>query len=186
MCFLVRLSRDGPYFRCSKRVRKSPPDEPVGKNWCQTDIVSLRGGDRGEAQTKTTTRRAAMDSQSAIEIVVQGSCVAVNQQMRNCKQVSFRLSACRAARPRSLGPPLQSRRFPSFPVVSRRFSSFLVVSRAFRLGSASISGSLTPRSCKAGPIQAEWPQRRAPRQECGAPLATFNCFQITIAPNCPW
>jgi len=60
--------------------------------------VSLRGGDRGEAKTKTTTRRAATDSQSAIEFVVQGSCVAANQQMRNCKQVSFRWSACPAAR----------------------------------------------------------------------------------------
>ena len=69
---------------------------------------------------------------------------------------------------------------PSFPLVSTRFSSFLVVSRAFRLGSASISGSLPPRSCKAGPIQEEWLQRRTPPHECGEPLATFKCFQITI------
>jgi len=87
--------------------------------------VSLRGGGRGEVKTKTTTRRAAADSQSAIEFVVQGSCVAANQQMQNCKQVSFRWSACPAARPRLLRPPLQSRRLPSFPPVFRRFSSFL-------------------------------------------------------------
>jgi len=46
--------------------------------------VSLRGGDRGEAKTKTTTRRAATNSQSAIEFVVQGSCVASIKQMQNC------------------------------------------------------------------------------------------------------
>jgi len=74
----------------------------------------------------------------------------------------------------------------SFPFVSLRFSSFAVVSWAFRLGSASISVSLPPRSCKASPIQAEWPQRHAPRDECRARLATFESFQITIGPNRAW
>jgi len=106
--------------------------------------VSLREGDRGEAKTKTTTRRAATDSQSAIEFVVQGSCVAANQQMRNCKQVSFTSDGRRVQRPdqgRS-GPhcsPVVSARFPPFLVVSRRFSGVRLWIRVdFRLFAASV------------------------------------------------
>jgi len=66
---------------------------------------------------------------------------------------------------------------PSFPLFSPRFSSFLVVSQAFHLGSASISGTSPPQSCKAGPIQAERPRGRARRQECGASDGPSNLFK---------
>jgi len=66
-----------------------------------------------------------MHSQSVIKFLVQASGVAADQQMRNGNHVSFRQTPCPEARPRSLGPPLHSRRFPSFPVVSSCFSSLL-------------------------------------------------------------
>ena len=100
----------------------------------------MRRCDRSHMQKATADEDdgtpVKMHSQSAIEVLVQGSGIAANQQMRNCNNVSFRQTACSEARPRSLGPPLHSRRFPSFPFVS---PSFLVVSQAFRLGSASIA-----------------------------------------------
>jgi len=87
------------------------------------------GGGRGVAKTNTTTRekqKTAKDSQSAIECDVRGSSLSANQRVRTCKQVSFGHTACPVARPRSFGPPVQTRRFSSSPVVSPRFSSFLL------------------------------------------------------------
>jgi len=71
-------------------------------------------------------------------------------------------------------------------VVSRGFSSFHVASRAFRFESASKAGPSPRQSCKAGPIQAEWVQRPAPRHQCGGRRATFELFRVTIGPTRPW
>jgi len=84
------------------------------------------GGTGARRRRRRQRTEKQQKSQSLNNFAVQGSCGAANQQMRNCKQVSLRQSACTAARPRPFGPQLQSRRFPSFPVVSRRFSPFLV------------------------------------------------------------
>jgi len=83
------------------------------------------GGGQGRGEEEDNSTREATDSHSAIEFDVPGSSVSAHQHVRNCKQVSFGQTACPVARPTSFGPPLQTRRFPSFPVASPRFSSFL-------------------------------------------------------------
>ena len=113
-------------------------------NCCDT-----RGGGQGRGKDEDNHTRETTDSQSAIDFYVRGWGVSADQQVRNCKQVSFGQTARPVARPKSFGPPLQTRRFPSFPVVARSFSSFLVVSRAFRIRSASNAGFEPPQSCKA-------------------------------------
>jgi len=81
------------------------------------------GGGQGRGKDEDDNTREETDKQSAIEFGVRGSSVSVNQQVRNCKQVSFGQTACPVARPRSFGPPF------CIPVVSLRFQSFLGVSR---------------------------------------------------------
>ena len=144
------------------------------------------GGGQGRGEDEDNNTRAATNSQSAIQFYARGCSVAANQHVRTCKPVSFGQRTCPVARPNSLGPPAQTCRFPSFPIVSRHFLSHLIVSQAFRLGSASIAGTSPAQSGKAGPIQANWPQRREGRQECGAPDATLNCFQVKFGRHSPW
>jgi len=72
---------------------------------------------------------------------------------------------------------------PSFPFLSRRSSSFFVVFRAFRIRSASNSGSGPPQSFKAGPIRAETTQRQAPRQERDDLSTTLKSFQDRFGQN---
>ena len=99
---------------CCRGLRKEP-------NCCDT-----WGGGHGHGEDKDNNTREATDSQSAIECDVRGSSVSANQQVRNCKQVSFGHTACPVAQPRSFGPLMQTCRFPSFPVISPCFSSFLL------------------------------------------------------------
>jgi len=83
------------------------------------------GGGQGRGEDDDNGTREATDSQSAIEFAVRGSSVSSNQQVPNCKQVSFGQTACPVARSKSFRPALQTHRFLSFPVFSPRFSSFL-------------------------------------------------------------
>jgi len=143
------------------------------------------GGGQRRGENEGNDMQAAADCQSAIVFYVRGSRVAASQRVRNCEQASFGQTACPVARPRSFGPPLQTRRFPSFSFVFRRFSSFLVVSPALRLCSASNVGSGPPQNFKAGPRHAETSQRQAPRQERDDPATTSKSFQARFAPNRP-
>jgi len=139
------------------------------------------GGGTGERRRRRRQRSEQQQTANErLKSVVRGSCVAANQQIRNCKWVPLRQSAWPAARPNSIGPPLESRCFPSILVDSRRFSSILFVSPAFRLEFASYAGSSPPQSCKETPIQEEWPSRLPPRHECGARRATLKTYQVAI------
>jgi len=83
------------------------------------------GGGHGRGEDEDNNTREATESESAIDFDVRGSSISANQKGRNCKQVSFGQTVCPVARLLSFGPPLQTRRFPSFPVASPRSSSFL-------------------------------------------------------------
>ena len=138
------------------------------------------GGDRGVAKTKTTTREQQQTANQRSNFMPEDAAL---QPINRCEPVNRSPSDReRVQWPDQIrsGPPRQTRRFPSFPVVSRRFTSHLIVSLAFRLGSASIAGTSPAQSGKAGPIQANWPQRREGRQECGAPDATFIMFSSQV------
>jgi len=89
-------------------------------------VAPLGRGRQRRGEDEDDNAHAATDSQSATKSRVQRLFVAANQQVRRCKEVSFRQIACPAARQKLFGASCR-------PVVSLRFSSFLGVFRAFCL-----------------------------------------------------
>jgi len=138
-----------------------------------------RGGDRGVAKTKTTTREKQQTANQRSNLNCEdlafqpiNRCVTVNRSPSDRRRVQW------PDQGRSAPPcrPVLSLRFPSFLLVSRRFSSVPHQTCVERRPGP-------PQSCKAGPIQAETSRRQAPRHKRDDPLTNLTSFQDRFRPN---